>query len=88
MLALVVYAYAAHVYIIPSKMIDLSHFRLKKKNPCSRLISGVTRDDAATWTCLATNVAGTDQVDHYVNVEWSPQVDLAKMAQGIGSLRC
>ena len=49
-------------------------------NKKSLLISGVDRSHAGTWTCVASNIAGTDQVDHFLSVEWPPRVDLATEA--------
>ena len=40
----------------------------------SLLLSGVSREDEGTWTCAASNIAGSDSISHQLNIEWAPKV--------------
>ena len=40
----------------------------------SLLLSGVSREDEGTWTCVASNIAGSDSISHQLAIEWAPKV--------------
>ena len=40
----------------------------------SLLLSGVSREDEGTWTCIASNIAGSDSISHQLHIEWAPKV--------------
>ena len=40
----------------------------------SLLLSGVSREDEGTWTCIASNIAGSDSISHQLLIEWAPKV--------------
>ena len=40
----------------------------------SLLLSDVSREDEGTWTCIASNIAGSDSISHQLLIEWAPKV--------------
>ena len=51
----------------------------------SLLLSGVSREDEGTWTCIASNIAGSDSISHQLLIEWAPKVRIGRVIHVVGN---